>query len=189
MSDTRLLPRNQLDEFGLVMDFADYVSDTFPLQTDIGELNSDHLFFVLYNVTDVVREILDNKFRKLAEKDPRLLFNMYVKHPGDGVDICGARVRFPRPHLRTNRTLPVYRNLDKHGFYIPAAGIHCPRDPAKFRDVAEATYRLEFLVQHVVSYQSEKRDTSSRSRLTAGLKTGDKSCVPKKKKPSISLRW
>ena len=185
MSRIQLLPRDQLDEFGLVMDFVDYVSDTFPNQTDICEIGPQNVRWIQYNVTPVVLGILDRKFSKIVRDDPRLTFRAQ-KFVGD--DVYSMTLQFPHPSYHTVHTGPVYANLAVERFVRTEASYSAPRKMTDFTDINHASRILRIALYPVITYQENPVDLSH-DRLHKGKRTGDKSCVKPKKKPSYKLRW
>jgi len=185
MSKIQLLPRDQLDEFGLIMDFIDYVSDTFPNQTDICEVNPQNISWIQYNVTPVVLGILDRKFSKVVRNDPRLTFRAQ-KFVGD--DVYSMTLQLPHPSYHTGRTGPVYANLAIERMLRTSASYKAPRKPIDFSDVSHASRILRVALYPVVAYQEGPVDVSH-ELLHKGKSTGDKSCVKPKKKPSFKWSW
>lgn len=180
-SNTPLLPRSNLDEFGQVLELIEYVSETFPLQTDTKTLDEYVFAFMLYNYTDIVGEILDAKMRKIFQADPRLTYAIATGFDsGVPEDLALVTVGWPDKKYRTKRATPVYLNIKGlAGFNDPDALVGAPRPLNGFVDVSAMVRRLEFALRPVIAYQVVPK-AGNPAVLGKYWKTGSKPWIQKK---------
>lgn len=172
----QLLPRSELDEFGLMLELIEYISDTFPLQTDVHRFDSDGLFFTMHNYTEVVAAILDAKLRKVFASDPRVLCKVEMAElfPNQAEIV----ILFPAKKYRTKKTLPVYRNFERYAKYTRNTWPDKYLSHVDFIDIGDMKDHVIAALRPVVTYHVEPVDVSRRLPSVA---TGSKKCKLKKR--------